>query len=165
MRFFPLIILCITLTSCTTRQQPRVEQFLPYEYEPYSKPGTATIVGDVFLVTKSGEVKKGAGFPIILTPVTSYSTEWFQRGVLNKAPLDAQDERLRSFQQEVIADGDGRFEFENLPAGNYYLVSKVLWEDPPAHWYSGVRKMGDTVHAKVSVKPGERKKVALTQPR
>ena len=81
--------------------------------------------------------------------------------------LQAGDERARPYFHETIADSDGRFEFTDLPAGEYYLGSPIFWEIPhqntfnPADIY--MVETGGIAYARVTVAPGERKKVVLTQ--
>lgn len=41
-------------------------------------PGTVTVIGSSFRRSSKGEVKSCAGLPIMLIPVTAYSSELFQ---------------------------------------------------------------------------------------
>ena len=111
-------------------------------------------------------MRKGAGSTIYMNPVTTYSTEWFERMVVGGQRLQPPDARAPSARQ-TIADSDGRFEFTDLPAGEYYLASPIFWEVPhqntfnPADIY--MVETGGIAFARATVAPGERKKVVMTR--
>lgn len=158
---FFMIGLAATIMACAPIPQPRLIPFNEAEYTPYAQPGTATITGEAFLKTRGGDVKKGAGNKVYLNPVTSYSTEWYQRGVLGGQLLEPADERARPFFRETLADSDGRFEFQNLPAGEYYLACPIVWEVPIG--YGNTMPTGGWAHARIKVGPGERVRAILTR--
>jgi hypothetical protein len=68
-------------------------------------------------------VKPGGGKQVILLPVTSYSTEWWQQEVVGGQRLQPADSRAAPFERTSSADGQGRFHFDSLPAGEYYVAA------------------------------------------
>lgn len=138
----------------------RQATFNEAEYLPYGHPGSASIAGQAFLKTRSGDVKYGAGNDVYLNPVTSYSTEWWNRSVVRGEKLEPPDDRAGRYLKTVIADGEGRFEFKNLPPGDYYVFCPVYWE-VPAGYVSSIT--GGNTGVKVSLKSGERANVILRQ--
>ncbi len=113
---------------------PRQAVFVESEYAPYSEEGNCTIAGQAFLKTRSGDVKYGAGNAVYCNPVTTYSREWFERAVKGGERLAAPDAKATSFVRQTVGDGEGRFRFENLPPGDYYLACPIQWEVPnPAY--------------------------------
>lgn len=154
-------LLFLLTVGCAMQRQPRLTQVNLDEYTPYDVSGTAVIYGDAFLKTRSGDVKKGAGNKINLNPVTTYSTEWFERMIIGSQLLVQADMRVHKYHRETIADSDGKFEFEGLPPGDYYLACRITWEVPIGYGQTSVT--GGWAYAKVTVKAGERKKVTLTR--
>lgn len=116
---------CITPAQTVAPRMP----FPAEEYERLPKTGTATVRGQAFLTTRGGDVKTAAGNVAILTPVTSFSMEWFNYarqgiGVEYSHPRESQ------YVRQKVADGDGRFIFKEVPAGEYLVKTIVQWEIP-----------------------------------
>jgi hypothetical protein len=130
------------------------------EYSPYAREGTGVLTGQAFLRTRGGDVKYAAGREVTLNPVTAYSTEWYNRGVIAGKNLEEADARATPYNRVCTADGEGRFRFEKLPTGDYYVVSSVFWEIPGA-W--GLRRTGGNVYAQVHVTEGQTNELILTQ--
>ena len=141
--------------------QPRRAAFVESEYLPYRSKGTGRIVGQVFMKTRSGDVKLGAGSAVYLNPVTAHSTEWFEAMMSPMAVLLAPpDARAIEFSRTTMADAGGNFDFTDLPAGEYYVLSSVFWE-----YVSGpsALKTGGRVGLKVKVQSDQTAKALLTR--
>jgi hypothetical protein len=154
------------LSGCAAPQtqiQPLRSQFEPTEYAPYSKQGTGKIVGQAFMKTVGGDVKFAAGNQVNLNPVTTLNSEWIQRAIVQGQSVGfyhPQDMRTKSFERTTVADGNGSFEFDGLPSGEYYLTSSVSWGVPDG---GIIWPQGGTVYAKVRVRSGETSKVIVTR--
>jgi hypothetical protein len=155
-----LVVGCVP-TSMTTgtpiTASPRTG-FQKEEYEPYAGEGTAAVVGQAFLKTKGGDVKYAAGNEVRLVPKTSYSTEWWQRVVLGNENLGSVDERAKVYTRVTIADGEGRFKFENLPPGSYYAFTIITWQVPSQY---GLKETGGVAGGEYRVAEGQRLEVIL----
>jgi hypothetical protein len=155
MRWFFVLGLCLTSAGCMRpvpiQVVPRRAPFIPAEYEPYGRPGTATIVGQAFLKTRGGDVKYCAGEPVSLNPVTTYSREWWNVVVLGRREIEPGDPRAQGFHRTTIADAEGRFRFPALPAGEYYVACHVAWEVPGA---SGLEGTGGWAASQIKVEDG-----------
>jgi hypothetical protein len=163
MRTIPLIAFTMLITACVAHQpQTRITQFNEEEYKSYSGEGTAAIYGEAFLKTRGGDIKKGAGCQVHLNPVTSYSTEWYERQIVGGQVLVFGDQRAVPYHRETVADSNGAFEFDKLPPGEYYVACPIFWE-VPVGIYATMVPTGGWAHARVKVGPGERKKVILTR--
>lgn len=68
------------------------------------------------------------------------------------------DPAYHATTRKSVCDIDGRFEFGNLPAGSYYLVTGVVWSLPGDYFPT----QGGMLMQKVRVEPGARAKVILT---
>lgn len=128
MRNQAIPLLLLVAAGCGPVQ--RKTQFDEAEYAPYGKPGTSAIVGQAFLKTRAGDVKYGAGNTVYLNPVTNYSREWFELHVLGGKNLAPADSRINQYIREARADGQGGFEFQGIPAGEYYVTCHITWLVP-----------------------------------
>ena len=138
----------------------RRAQFDPAEYAPYDQPGTSVVEGQAFLRTPGG-VRYGAGSEVYLSPVTSYSKEWWSQATVRDVKFSSgADSRASRYTKVAVADLDGRFSFAELPAGDYFLVSSVFWEVPDS---DGLRLTGSRVGRQVHVGPGQRVAVELDE--
>ncbi len=151
------------LYGCEEAQQTVNRMPFPEdEYKKLATEGTAIVKGQAFLKTRGGDVKVAAGNEVLLNPVTSYSNDWYQVAYLQNRPMSQPDERLWLYVKKQIADGDGRFTFKNVPAGNYYVTTGVFWEAPTG--YQGAMQVqGGAVSKMITVKDGEEVEVILTK--
>lgn len=129
--------LLVALSGCLA-YLPRDRQvpFDPAEFEPYGHTGTATVTGQAFLRTMGGDVRYAAGLPVLLMPNTYYTSEWFQIVVLREENLKPADPEADKYTRQTIADGEGRFIFRDLPAGEYFAVCKITWAYPGYYGYA-----------------------------
>ncbi len=156
-----LLVLCLMGCQPIIKKYPRNAQFYEDEYNPYDKSGTGIIQGQAFLKTRGGDVKYGAGNIVTMNPVTSYSTEWFEFSVKKHIPLEEPDPRTLKYNRQTVADGEGRFEFNDLPAGEYYIACYISWEVPTSSSY--MITTGGYAYAKVKVEEGKVIKVVVTR--
>lgn len=160
-----LVVLCLlaSLAACMPQAnlapQPRQVAFDASEFAPYASAGTAAIAGQAFLKTRGGDVKYGAGNRVVLMPATRYTAEWWQRSVTGGALLEHGDTRADAYRRESVTDGEGRFAFDSLPAGDYFVVSSVNWEVVASRWASSTQ--GGLVGQQIHVNPGQRVSVVL----
>jgi hypothetical protein len=140
----------ILLAGCATSPIQRTAVYNPAEYAPYAHPGNGRIIGQAFMETVGGDVKYAAGNPVILHPVTSYTTEWFEKTIVQGLKLTQGDPRGNQYVMQTTANAEGRFAFEHLPAGQYYLTCPIIWGVPGP---SGIESTGGIAYAKVTVPP------------
>ena len=161
MRNRAVAILFFVLAGCASvTPQERTAVYNPAELAPYSKPGTGKIVGQAFLKNLGGDVKYGAGNMVWLHPVTRLTTEWFTKHIVHGIPLLAGNPRTDDYRRQAIADAEGRFEFNGLPPGDYYLTCSITWGVPTD---IGVIPAGEIAYAKVTVRNGETAKAIVTR--
>lgn len=101
--------------------------------------GKATITGQAFLRRNDGMVVYGAGSTVRLIPRTAYSdariAAMFKNGKM--APADPfmgtelavknEDPQFEAYTRKTVANGEGRFTFESVPDGQYYITAPVIW--------------------------------------
>ena len=160
-RFLRLALL--GTVGCAPNRGPvdRPAQFDPAEYAPYDQPGTSVVEGQAFLRIRFGEIRYGAGSEVYLSPVTSYSKEWWSQATARDVKFSSgPDARASKYTKVAVADLEGRFSFAELPAGDYFVVSSVFWEVPDT---DGLRLTGSRVGRPVHVGPGQRVTVVLDE--
>lgn len=163
------------LTGCAATAPPYVwGPLTASEYETLPATGQAVLTGQAFLRQRNGGIVYGAGSPVTLDPVTTYSTRWWigcavQPKCQAGTPADAMDRARRT----TTAGGDGRFRFEGIPPGAYYIRAWVSWEVPrfvpgavlfgvyipPVSW---MEQVGGYVHKQIHVTEEKPLDVVLT---
>lgn len=147
------------LSGCVIAPVKRTAVFNPAEYEPCLKEGTATITGQAFVKTAGGDVKFAAGNIIYLNPITEYSSEFYQKAVVGGVKLEPALDAV-PFPRQTVADGNGNFEFKNVPDCGYYLYTSIVWQIPTPY---GLTYTGGAAYAKVKAKSNETVKVVVTR--
>ena len=162
---YVLMLFTLLAMGCAaaTPPQPRQAPFILGEYERYAKDrlGTAAITGQAFAVTKFGAVKYAAGKTIELAPVTTYSREWYQVGVVEEKPLtvSAHPEE-QNYIRTTVSDAEGHFAFQQIPPGDYYVYTEVRYDYPCS---SSTCSALVKPHAQVSVGPNQSVNVIVTR--
>lgn len=161
-----LLAAALILTGCQVAPQPYITAFDPVEYEPYEREGTGVVVGQAFLRTEGGGVVTAAGRTVHLFPATKNSSEFIMRSVIAYERLEPADPRAAKYGRSTIADADGRFRFEGLPAGRYYVTSYISWKVPTGLYYGGVatRTEAGVAYGWIDVEEGQVASVVVTRP-
>ena len=165
------------------------------EYAALATAGTGVVKGQAFRTTRGGDVKTGAGSKIHMEPVTTYSTQhydFYTPGLYSSAQrtyhspdkhkniLTPHDPRYLEYLNRVewdrsinwIADSEGRFELENIPPGEYYIMTSVTWEalvedksyttGKPLGTFS-MQRQGGSILKRIQVRNGETTTILLTK--
>jgi len=124
----PLLLLAALVSGCahaTGSPAARETTFNELEYAQYAYAGTGTISGQVVLRGQDGQTQPAQGSQVSLNPVTSYSTEWWNRTVVGGLNLRSADEREQKYLRTAVTDAEGRFAFGDLPRGEYFVVAAL----------------------------------------
>ncbi|WP_440466911.1 hypothetical protein ACKI1H_27175 [Pseudomonas sp. YH-1] len=161
MRAVAATVVLLALAGCAGNQVKPLEfgTFPASEYEALQKSGSSTVTGQVFLKTRGGDVKFGAGSEVVLIPATSYSATLMQAYTEDR-PAGTPDPRVKQYSHRTQADGSGYFTFRNVPAGRYYVNSSVNWEAPTQF---GLSHQGGFILVPVSVGDGEEARIMVTR--
>ena len=129
----------------------------PVSMEPFSKfdeaalqagmkKGHAIVKGQAFSKTVGGDIKYGAGNEVRLYPDTPYVSECIiiTKGGVTSGCFD----KIRPYARTVSADGEGRFEFDDVAPGKYVATSLILWGVPGPY---GVETTGGIVEGHLTV--------------
>jgi len=165
---------CLALAGCVTPAAPvqMVSTFDPAEVAWSRGKGDATLEGSALLRTRGGDVRTCAGYPVSLTPESKYAAErmmvLFKGGSEGYLPVmmyvapptfASTDPGYTASVREVTCDPQGKFVFKDIPAGNYFVTTKVYWEVPQQYVSE---PQGGTLMKAVKLEAGEAKSVVLT---
>ena len=159
MRLALLIAVWLSLSGCV-KDYRITTPFNDADFAGYSKTGLSTIAGQAFLKTKGGDVKFGAGNQITLYPYTSYVQEVLSMKKRPNYKIKNEDTRWMQYIKTTIADAQGKFEFKNIPAGNYLIECGIFWQVPGQY---GLQTTGDIVSKQVSVGNNDSINIMLTE--
>lgn len=146
------------------------------DYYPYSKPGTATINGQAFVVVRGGDVlldgmgylttisdnaRTASGNDVTLDPATPYAMDWYMKTgtSLRRFGTVPRDRAFRAARRTTIADESGKFKFENLPAGRYIVRTTITWQTPRDSYR--MMTQGGVASAVIDLAEGEQKIVII----
>jgi hypothetical protein len=159
-RSLPLFA-AVALASCAALQPPVERVEFPIEiYEELPTEGDAVVEGQAFMKTRGGDVKTAAGEQILLNPVTPYSEQWFEVSYQGGRRLTDPDPRQDQFIRMTIADADGRFRFEQVAPGDYFLTALVRWEVAMGSY---MRQQGGYICERITVTSGDELSFILTR--
>ena len=133
---FRVAVVCIycMLLGCAPSIPPYtwgpVPQNQEAEYAPYMKEGAGSVAGQAFLNQRGGATVKASGRIVTLDPATSLGREWWIRPVVYRHEyFDVPPSPVfLAARRHTVADADGRFRFEGLPDGKYFVQTSVTWE-------------------------------------
>jgi hypothetical protein len=158
-----LSTIALLATACTmpvAAPPAPLVAFNPAEVTWAQGSGTATIEGQAFMKTRGGDVKYGAGNQVVLLPYSAQSFNWYtQRLATRGEDVSPMDPALTALTRTTTAGGDGRFKFENLPAGSYLVVTSVTWEAPTSY---GMSMQGGYIGAPATAEAGKTTSVIIT---
>ncbi|MBV9394906.1 MAG: carboxypeptidase regulatory-like domain-containing protein [Methylobacteriaceae bacterium] len=125
------------------------------------KEGKATIEGHAFMRRPDNAVENAVGQTIRLIPVTPYSEARFAQFYKGKKFMPAwqipkieADPEYASYTRTTTSDSNGRFTFENVAPGKYYVTTQIMWR-PKGNLFSE----GGAIYDIVTVPNKETKKV------
>jgi hypothetical protein len=143
--------------GCTAGPADDERRQIHHESTQYRQKGSGSISGIVAIETGSGRATAPSGTLVYLTPATSSVNARLQEYGIEKNELP--EDRFAEVLWMNRTDAQGRVRFDNLPPGEYVLVSQVAWRPPsdPA----GSRS--DVAYARVRLAPGENIAVTVSR--
>lgn len=138
-----LFLSIILLMGCAVRQSNKKDtvitikqEFDNKEVSWFKKEGTGRIKGIAKFRTKKGEIYFGEEFRIELMPYCLYTDERLNHIYRNKkfgfihiedgVPKFVPDPEGYHDTKKTMCNKEGEFEFDNLPAGKYYVIAFMI---------------------------------------
>lgn len=148
---------------------PLKSRFDPAAVQWVTQPGDSQVTGTAFLVLADGTRKSCAGFKVELLPVADYSNERIgltygnnRSGQIlleqNPPAFTPDDPAYHELLLESQCDAHGSFVFERVPAGEYYVMVFVIWNDAVG---DGNQRQGGAVMERIRVPSGARMNIAM----
>ena len=138
---FSIFILCLGLSQLALSSElvHLKNTFNADEIQWVKEKGTATVSGKAFLHLKNGKIKGCAGHHVELLPQAGYANERILKNYGNnlKGQVLLEDNPpkftpdVKEYHEMLIqthCDKDDNFIFNNVPAGNYYLIAFIMWD-------------------------------------
>jgi Ca2+-binding RTX toxin-like protein len=149
---------------------------LAADYYPYSKPGTASIDGQAFVIVRGGDVlldnqgylttisdntRTAAGNDVTLDPATSFAMDWYMKSgtSLRRFTSAPKDPAFRAARKTAVVDEAGRFKFTGLAAGRYIIRTTITWQTPRDSYRTMTQ--GGVASAVIDLAEGEQKTVII----
>lgn len=159
----PLVLL---LAGCLAGEPVKVASTFDAKAAEYiHKQGEGRIDGHAFFKKPNGYVMMAAGEPVWLIPATPYAKE--RMAALYKgrkfapagqiAGAEGTDPKYFDFTRRTKAESSGRFTFEKVAPGDYFLVTTITWKDNE----TDVFPRGGSVYEAVTVTGKEDKAIKV----
>lgn len=168
MRLMCVIALSSFLFACATPAPlPVYTATVDYERPAwFDSDLTGSVEGSAFWRTKGGEVRTCAGNEVSLVPVTPYATERMlfiygntsggsvvrNIGSPGSTPVDMD---YYNDSINTLCDVAGRFVFEDVPVGSYYVTATVVWQ-------VGYQNQGGPVFKRLDVIENKKTRVVVS---
>jgi len=129
--------------------------------------GNGRVDGQAFMRQAGGDVVTAAGEEVVLRPWTPYHAAriaaLFPSGKTNNILALRQvandDPRVTEFQRRTIADAEGRFSFDGVAPGEYYVSTVVRWIAPGPY---GGTPQGGAIYERVTISGGSTVSLIMT---
>ena len=159
MKHIHIILLAVVfLCGCSAFKARELVPFSEGEFNIFNGTGKAVIEGQGFARTRGGEVRYAAGSDVFLVPATSHTRDWINSGqwytYFGSRITLGFDPRTHRYVKRSVCDGEGRFTFEDLVPGPYFVVTKVVW-------YAGDSEQFVPLHAQGVAREDRTTKVVL----
>jgi hypothetical protein len=164
-------ILGLALAAAAVASEPvKLDNaFDPQAVSFVKQTGTSAVSGKASIKLADGTVRNCAGFNIELLPVAAYSKERIvktygndQQGQIlmeqNPPKFTPDAPEYHDMLIKGACDVRGEFTFSNVPAGDYFVIALIIWDDA---FSATPRKMGGGAMKRIQVLPEARVEVSM----
>jgi len=151
------------LSACSSTERPHMlTPFVDTDFSRWKGTGDASLMGQAFVKLPSGRVVTCAGETVSLLPATGYNMELEQALDQGAGMPDDYSKRARAYDHKTTCDGAGRFSFENVPALNWIVLTRVNWQESSFYPLMGPEDKGGFLYQEKTLDDGANK-VVLTR--
>ena len=143
------------LSACSSSEPAHMlTPFLDTDFGRWKGPGDASVTGQAFVKLASGRVVTCAGETVSLVPATGYNMEMEQALGQGLGMPDDYSKRAHAYDRKTTCDGVGRFSFENVPAMNWIVLTRVNWQEPSFYPFLGPNDKGGFLYQEKTLDDG-----------
>ncbi|PHS76734.1 MAG: hypothetical protein COB59_10565 [Rhodospirillaceae bacterium] len=106
-------------------------RFVEKDFAWSAQKGTGVIAGRATLRSPGGYIQTADGEEVTLIAKNAYTDEIVlktrEEGFFDEYQNVKKDSKYDKYRITQMADKKGGFRFENLPAGDWYIVTRVIW--------------------------------------
>ncbi len=173
-RKFIFSLIVATMTNLASASEkitlPLNNAFDIEEIAWFKSAGSASITGKASLTLKNGNVINCSGFNMELIPTSKYADErillTYGNNEFGKVYIEDNPPKFspdvaeyHSTVRKTTCNGEGVFNFQKLPKGNYYLFAFLISEAKDSG--GNVKSEGGALMSKISLKAKESKSIEL----
>jgi hypothetical protein len=157
-RALACVFVSALLAGCN-QSSPKLDSaaFNPAEAAFIRVPGTASISGQAFLTDPAGETHYAAGEVVRLIPASSYAQSRIAHFygaskfvAADAMPKSTPDPEYVAYTRATKAGAEGRFSFDHVASGRYFLTTQLIWKPKGA-----AQSQGGAFYQAVTVPAGE----------
>jgi hypothetical protein len=161
MRFLRFLVAAFSCSApCVAEESVKLDSVFNIDDVNFVKlPGNSTVTGTASIKLADGTIKNCAGFNMELLPIAAYSKERIVRTYGNDQQGQILLEQnppkfipdVPEYHDTLIkgaCDEHGEFRFSNVPAGDYFVMAFIIWEDTSG---ATPRKIGGAAMKRVHV--------------
>jgi len=117
------------LSACVPPSKKMTNKFDLAEHARFRNSGKASISGQAFLRQQGGGVVRCAGEEVVLVPATPFFREITDTFKSRAVPENMKElrESYQPVSRKTFCDADGKFRFDNIPSGDWFISTKVQW--------------------------------------
>lgn len=168
-----LALIFVTVAGCVqVREATLNTSFDVNQANKMLEQGNNKISGSALIRQNGGSIVTCAGTEVSLIPATEYAKERIGhiygrtsgKGYSDhRRPIKFSNtsEAYVSAKRSVICDTQGRFEFENVANGSFYVTSIIMWQVGRDDYNIGLGRQGGGLMHSVTLKGSEHKKIVL----
>ncbi|MBK9081287.1 MAG: carboxypeptidase regulatory-like domain-containing protein [Rhizobiales bacterium] len=143
------LVLALTLAACQATQPAPVTIATRFDAKAAAfvkATGTTRIDGHAFIKKPSGTPAFAVGEIVRLVPATAYAKERFDKlfggakfvAATAYAKAEETDPAYVEMTRTTKSESSGRFSFENVAPGTYYVTTQIVWRpDEAKPWQGG----------------------------
>ena len=158
------VVCLLILTGCASSDPYQL--FTPYsddDFGGWKGTGPANLKGQAFARLPDGRLLTCAGSEVSLKPATGYNMEMEQGLDAGKGFPANYNKRAYKYDHKTVCDGTGYFSFENLPARNWIVVTRIAWQEPSSFMFISPDDAGGTFVQEILLQTGDNKTVLSNQ--
>lgn len=158
------VLIAAIMAGCQSSRPAATVAFSAEEAAYIKKPGTGVIIGHAFRTRSLGQVVNAAGEVVRLVPMTAFARERFKQLYGERKYVaasaypkqDTPDPAYGEYTRTTKAQANGRFVFDKVAPGTYFVSTQVIWGDEDA-----LTREGGSVYDTVTITGKETEPVNL----